>query len=116
MPLICGSALGEAWGPVAGSAGTGVDAVDFSVESAATGVAAFTGQSVGGDDITTCGPLVRMVRSRLLRQLATISSPKKEPKVSTFCKGGWKSMFELAWLSMEDGGSDDVVGGCGGGI
>lgn len=86
-----GEACGEDCGPVAGSAGTGVDAADFSVESAATGVAILAGcccvaPSAGGDDDIT----EWIVRSRLRRQFATISSPRKEPNCSTFCNGGWK--------------------------
>lgn len=62
-----------------------MDAADFSVESAATGVVGLTGEiSAGGDDvITEC-----IVRSRLRRQFATISSPRKDPYCSTFCSGG----------------------------
>lgn len=68
-----------------------MEAADFSVESAATGVATFTGAaSAGGDDVIT----EWIVLSRLRRQFATISSPRKEPNCSTFCRGGGKTRFE----------------------
>lgn len=75
--------MGDDCGPLTESAGCGVEAVLFSVESAAMGVATpIIGQSADGDE-----GIIRLFRdicSILRRQLATISSPRRVPKVSTF--------------------------------
>lgn len=58
--------------------------------------------------------------SNVRLQLATISSPRKEPKVSTFWRGGGKRRLEVVEVAeegvgVERGGSEAAVGGGGGG-
>lgn len=60
----------------------------FSVESAAMGVAMPTGGGTSADGDEGIIRLFRDICSMLRRQLATISSPRSVPKVSTFWKGG----------------------------
>lgn len=58
--------------------------------------------------------------SNVRLQLATISSPRKEPKVSTFWRGGGKRRLEVVEVAeegvgVERGGREVAVGGGGGG-
>lgn len=58
--------------------------------------------------------------SNVRLQLATISSPRKEPKVSTFWRGGGKRRLEVVEVAeegvgVERGGREAAVGGGGGG-
>ena len=58
--------------------------------------------------------------SNVRLQLATISSPRKEPKVSTFCRGGGKRRLDVVEVAedgvgVERGGRETAVGGGGGG-
>jgi len=58
--------------------------------------------------------------SNVRLQLATISSPRNEPKVSTFWRGGGKRRLEVVEVAeegvgVERGGREAAVGGGGGG-
>lgn len=97
--------MGEACEQRVCSEGWGVDAVLFSVESTTTGVTAFAGPSAEGEDGII--RLFNVICSMLRRQVATISSPRIVPKVSTFWNSGGRE-FE-GDLGRHEGDSEGCV-------